>query len=211
MSLMEYFADPRQKIFALRGISWSHPRQTVRMDASIFQHLIDRWYDPLYRFALSLARNSDDALDLTQQTFARWAEKGHTLREQDRAKSWLFMVLYREFLDTRRLKQREVTGEAEAVMDRHHAAPATSGEGVDSASVLAALRTLNETFRAPLSLFYLESHSYKEIAEILEVPIGTVMSRIARGKEQLRTNLQVTSASSGNVVPMRPAKGERHG
>ena len=51
------------------------------MEASTFQQLIDAWYGPLYRFALSLARNGDDALDLTQQTFARWAEKGHTLRD----------------------------------------------------------------------------------------------------------------------------------
>jgi RNA polymerase sigma-70 factor (ECF subfamily) len=57
------------------------------MDGSIFRQLIDQWYDPLYRFALSLARNSDDAQDLTQQTFARWAEKGHTLRNRNRAKS----------------------------------------------------------------------------------------------------------------------------
>jgi hypothetical protein len=87
------------------------------MDASHFQQLIDTWYDPLYRFALSLARNSDDALDLTQQTFARRAEKGHTLREQDRAKSWLFTVLYREYLDSRRQEQREVPGETEALLD----------------------------------------------------------------------------------------------
>ncbi|MBI4624516.1 MAG: RNA polymerase sigma factor [Verrucomicrobia bacterium] len=181
------------------------------MEASTFQQLIDMWYDPLYRFALSLARNGDDALDLTQQTFARWAEKGHTLRDKDRAKSWLFMVLYREFLDSRRLKQREVLGEVEAALDRQALERPASGSGIDAASVIAALGALDETFRAPLSLFYLESHSYKEIAEILDIPIGTVMSRIARGKEQLRTKLQITAAGPGKVVPMRPAKGEQHG
>ncbi len=70
----------------------------------MFQRLIDTWYDPLYRFALSRSRNGDDALDLTQSTFARWAEKGHGLRDGDKAKSWLFTVLHREFLDSRRLK-----------------------------------------------------------------------------------------------------------
>jgi RNA polymerase sigma-70 factor (ECF subfamily) len=181
------------------------------MEVSLFQQLIGQWYDPLYRFALSLARNSDDALDLTQQTFARWAEKGHTLREKDRAKSWLFRVLYREFLDQRRHRQREAPEGAEAALDRLQTAAPASGDGVDSASVLAALGTLEETFRAPLTLFYLESHSYKEIAEILDIPIGTVMSRISRGKEQLRARLQVTGSGSSNVVPMRPTKGERHG
>jgi len=70
---------------------------------------------------------------------------------------------------------------------------------------------LDETFRAPVSLFYLESHSYKDIAEILDIPIGTVMSRIARGKEHLRTKLQIAAAGPGKVVPMRPSKGEQHG
>ena len=97
------------------------------MDPSTFQQLIDAWYDPLYRFALSLARNGDDALDLTQQTFARWAEKGHTLRDKDRAKSWLFMVLYREFLDSRRLRQREVLGEVEVALDRQPVTRPTTG------------------------------------------------------------------------------------
>jgi RNA polymerase sigma-70 factor (ECF subfamily) len=181
------------------------------MEGSGFQHLIDTWYEPLYRFAFSLARNSDDALDLTQQTFARWAEKGHTLREKDRAKSWLFMVLYREFLNSRRLKRREVLGEAEAALDASQAAAAPGGTGLDSTAVVNALATLDETFRAPLTLFYLENHSYKEIAEILEVPIGTVMSRLARGKEQLRSKLQSRPETTGNVVPMRPRPGERHG
>ncbi|MBI5771217.1 MAG: RNA polymerase sigma factor [Verrucomicrobia bacterium] len=181
------------------------------MEPSTFQQLIDTWYNPLYRFALSLARNGDDALDLTQQTFARWAEKGHTLRDKDRAKSWLFMVLYREFLDSRRLRQREVLGEAEAALDKHAAAKPAAGSGIDVASVVSALGSLDETFRAPVTLFYLESHSYKEIAEILDIPIGTVMSRIARGKEQLRTKLQLAAADSGKVIPMRPVKGESHG
>ncbi|MEX2044267.1 MAG: RNA polymerase sigma factor [Opitutus sp.] len=182
-----------------------------QMDASTFQQLIDAWYEPLYRFALSLARNGDDALDLTQQTFARWAEKGHTLRDKDRAKSWLFMVLYREFLSSRRHKQREVVGEAEAVLDRDHASPSTAGARLDGSAAIAALGTLDETFRAPLSLFYLQNHSYKEIAEILGVPIGTVMSRISRGKEHLRAKLQNVASDSGKIVPMRPAKGVQHG
>lgn len=193
------------------GIGARLPRPNFQMEASTFRQLIDTWYHPLYRFALSLARNGDDALDLTQQTFARWAEKGHTLRDKDRAKSWLFMVLYREFLDSRRLRQREVLGDVDAALDKQPMDRPTAGSGIDAASVVAALGALDDTFRAPVTLFYLESHSYKEIAEILDVPIGTVMSRIARGKEQLRAKLQITATGPGKVIPMRPAKGEQHG
>ena len=178
------------------------------MDSSTFQRLIDAWYDPLYRFALSLARNGDDALDLTQQTFARWAEKGDRLRDADKAKSWLFTVLYREFLDSRRLRQREVLGAVEVTLDRDSASPPSAPTKIDSATALEALWELEEIFRAPITLFYLESHSYKEIAEILDLPIGTVMSRIARAKEQLRVKLQNRAASLGKVVAIRPAKGE---
>ncbi len=109
------------------------------MGASTFQQLIDAWYDPLYRFVLSLARNGDDALDLPQQTFARWAEKGHTLRDKDRAKSWLSMVLCREFLNSRRLRQREVLGEVEAALDKQTGLRPASGAGIDAATVIAAL------------------------------------------------------------------------
>lgn len=181
------------------------------MDSSTFQRLIDSWYDPLYRFALSLARNSEDALDLTQQTFARWAEKGHGLREADKAKSWLFTVLYREFLDSRRVRQREVLGAIEAVLDRESSSAPSAPTKIDSSVALEALWELDEIFRAPVTLFYLESHSYKEIAEILDLPMGTVMSRIARAKEQLRVKLQNRAGTSGKIVPIRPAKGENHG
>jgi RNA polymerase sigma-70 factor (ECF subfamily) len=181
------------------------------MDPSTFQRLIDTWYDPLYRFALSLTRNGDDALDLTQQTFARWAEKGHGLRESDKAKSWLFTVLYREFLDSRRLRQREVLGDAEGVLDLQPERSNSAETAIDSGAAIKALWELDETFRAPITLFYLENHSYREIAEILDLPIGTVMSRIARAKEQLRVKLQNRATTQGKVVPIRPARGEQHG
>lgn len=181
------------------------------MDPSIFKRLIDTWYVPLYRFALSLARNGDDALDLTQQTFARWAEKGSTLREADKAKSWLFTVLYREFLDSRRVRRREVFGVVEAALDREPVKTDIAQTKIDSAAALAALWELDEIFRAPITLFYLENHSYKEIADILDLPIGTVMSRISRAKAHLREKLQNSAATPAQIVPMPRAKDLPHG
>ncbi len=189
----------------------SPPPSNPLMKAEAFQGLVDTWYDPLYRFALSLTRNGDDALDLTQHTFARWAEKGDRLRDESKVKSWLFTVLYREFLDSRKIKQREVQGELETTLDLHHSTPNRVAEHLDAKTAMAALWELNHDFRAPLTLFYLENHSYKEIAEVLSIPIGTVMSRIARGKDQLRSKLMRTNSGTGQVIPMPQLKEGHHG
>lgn len=122
------------------------------MDPSTFQRLIDAWYDPLYRFALSLSRNADDALDLTRQTFARWAEKGSTLRDGDKAKSWLFMVLYGEFLDSRRLRQRKVPGETDGVLDVELAGANSAVIKIDSRAAIVALWELEGIFRVPITM-----------------------------------------------------------
>jgi RNA polymerase sigma-70 factor, ECF subfamily len=178
------------------------------VDASLFQRLVDTWYDPLYRFALSLARNGDEALDLTQQTFARWAQKGHGLKDTTKAKSWLFTVLYREFINTRRHQHRESTSLDENRFEELPAEEKPLDSAIDGQSALAALQQIDPAFRAPLVLFYLENHSYREIAAILDVPIGTVMSRISRGKEQLRARLNATSRQpTAQVIPLRQVKG----
>src|SRR5471032_1129872 len=161
------------------------------MSSEVFTQLVDEHYTSLYRFALSLARNTADAGDLVQQTFFIWATKGHGLREAEKAKSWLFTTLYREFLRGRRRDSRATSiedlppGEADiAAEDIDRVAR------MDAAMVMVALQSVDELFRAPLTLFYLEDLSYHEIAETLEVPMGTVMSRMSRGKAQLRAALE---------------------
>lgn len=157
------------------------------MSSEAFTQLVDAHYVALYRFALSLAKNSADAGDLVQQTFFIWATKGHALREVTKAKSWLFTTLYREFLRGRRRDSRATSIEDLPVGDTDIAAEEIDRVArLDAASVVAALQTVDEVFRAPLTLFYLEDMSYQEIAAALEVPIGTVMSRLSRGKAQLR-------------------------
>jgi RNA polymerase sigma-70 factor (ECF subfamily) len=166
---------------------------------SDFQQLIDRQYAPLYRFALSLAKSEADAADLTQQTFFLWPSKGHQLR--DNSKAWLFTTLYREFLNRRRHELRfpkieldEVHEEAMSILPKF--------DVLDGVMVLKALQKVEDPFRAPLTLFYLEQFSYQEIAGVLDVPIGTVMSRLSRGKAQLRSRLTelLNEEASGNKV-----------
>ncbi|MDQ3117869.1 MAG: RNA polymerase sigma factor [Verrucomicrobiota bacterium] len=154
-----------------------------------FEKLVEDFYMPLYRFALSLSRQESDAADLTQQTFLLWALKGHQLRDPSKVKTWLFTSLYREFLGRKRQRDRFVEAESSAEAVAAQTVASSVVAQLDGAIVQRALFALEEIYRAPLTLFYLRQHSYREIAETLEIPIGTVMSRISRGKEQLRRTL----------------------
>ena len=151
-----------------------------------FDKLVHEYYASLYRFALSLTRHDMDARDLTQQTFLIWANKGHQLRDGAKAKTWLFTTLHREYLHTKRRHNRFPHQELESAGDE---LPQIQPEGMDlldGETVVELLGRVDEVFQAPVALFYLEDYSYKEIAGILEVPLGTVKSRIARGMIQLQ-------------------------
>lgn len=151
-----------------------------------FESLVDRHYGALYRFAMSLTRNESEAGDLVQDTFLVWASKGQTLRDPSKAKAWLFTTLHRRFLEGRRRITRfpEVElEEAEGVL------PSVEPEAVnrlDGRTLLALVGEVETQYRAPVALFYLEDYSYAEIAEVLDIPLGTVKSRIARGLAQLK-------------------------
>jgi RNA polymerase sigma-70 factor (ECF subfamily) len=151
-----------------------------------FDDVVSAFYQPLYRFGYSLAKNEHEASDLAQQTFFIFAEKGDSLRDKSKVKSWLFTTLYREFLRRRRKDGRmdhlepevlEVVGGSEEPQVRR---------SMDGNLAVEALNEVDGVYREPLSLFYLKDLSYKEIAEVLDVPMGTVMSRLSRGKAQLR-------------------------
>jgi RNA polymerase sigma-70 factor, ECF subfamily len=162
-----------------------------------FEDLVRRYQRDLYQFALSLAGSDSNACDLVQQTFYKWADKGGQLRDPRMVKSWLFTTLHREFLQSLRREDRyreEDTSAIETesvqpdVMDR-----------LDAATALKCLAKLEERYRGPIALFYLEDYSYLEISSILGVPLGTVQSRIARGKAHLLRML--TTVASGENQP----------
>ena len=154
-------------------------------DSVDFESLVAGFYQLLYQFAFSLTREESDSCDLVQQTFCIWARKGHQLRDATKVKTWLFTTLHREFLSARRKQTRWPHVELEnAAAELPVVAPATVNR-LDTAQVLAALARLEEVFQAPVALFYLQDCSYNEIAAILEVPLGTVKSRLARGLGRL--------------------------
>lgn len=170
-----------------------------------FEQLVGTYYEGLFRFALSLTRAEDRACDLTQQTFYLWAARGHQLRDHTKVKSWLFTTMHREFLGGRR---REVRFPHVSTDDAGHELPSvapTMAADLDGQTVLEAMQQVGEPYRAPLVLFYLEDLSYHEIAEALDVPIGTVMSRLSRAKAQLRALLSDPAAGArgtGKIVEL---------
>ncbi|HAV61959.1 MAG TPA: RNA polymerase subunit sigma-24 [Verrucomicrobiales bacterium] len=151
-----------------------------------FEMLVDRHYGALYRFALSLTRHETDARDLTQQTFLVWARKGHQLRDRSKARTWLFTTLHRAFIESRRRAERFAESELDEGSWEVPFLDPEQARQVDAQALLEALEGVDPVFRGAVTLFYLEELSYLEIAEVLNVPLGTVKSRIARGVSQLQ-------------------------
>ncbi len=168
-----------------------------------FEQIVDSHYQGLHRFALSMCRSDATAQDLVQQTFLQWARKGHTLRDAAKVKTWLFTTIYREWLSIARREKKHEQVEFEP--DLHGASqPHDEGENprVDSATLQIALEQLDPNYRAPLVLFYLKELSYRDIAETLGLPIGTVMSRLSRAKDRLRSILlRLEESAAANIIP----------
>ena len=169
-----------------------------------FEQIVDAHYAPLYRFALSLARNEPAAADLTQQTFYLWASRGHQLRDAGKVKSWLFTTLYREFLSLHRRETRFPQVDLDAETAEIPEQTGSIADSIDGAAAVEALRQIDPVYRAPLSLFYLEEFSYREIAAVLGVPAGTVMSRLSRGKIMLRKLLLQERDEPRKIINMPP-------
>jgi RNA polymerase sigma factor (sigma-70 family) len=163
-------------------------------DASTdFERLVELHYGALYRFALSLSHTELDASDLVQETFFTWAAKGHQLLDRSKAKTWLFTTLHRHFLASQRHKNRFPQVDlAELDSDLLRVDPEWLDQ-LDGQSVIGLLARVDSQFQSPIALYYLEDYSYPEIAAILDVPLGTVKSRISRGLLQLKALVHRTS------------------
>lgn len=151
-----------------------------------FPSVVADHYADVYRFALSLAHDEGEAADLTQEAFWRLADKSLSIRDPRRVKSWLLTTLHREFIGRRRHLSRHPHSDLDSAELELPVVDPVMSDGMDGRAALDALSGVEEIFRAPLALFYLEDYSYEEIAGILGIPIGTVMSRLSRGKVRLR-------------------------
>lgn len=156
--------------------------------------LIEEHAEFLYRFAYRLSGSAADAEDLVQQVFLAAHAKYDQLRAPEKARAWLVAILRNALRKNHRRERPIPVTDTGGGME-----PVTESELeqlLNAESVQVALSDLPEEFRSTLVLFYFDDLSYKEIAELLDVPIGTVMSRLSRGKAYLRERLLPDFAGS---------------
>ena len=158
-------------------------------DHALQEKTVEELYQPLFGFAMRLCGNVTEALDYTQQTFYLLQQHWSSIRDSSRLKSWLFTTLYREYLNRKKKRARHPHVDWEEAGPALPSIEASQATEMDATVVHETLQELEACYRRPLELFYLNDLSYKEIAERLEVPIGTVMSRLSRGKAELRKRL----------------------
>ena len=143
-----------------------------------FSDLVDQHYALVFRYSYRLTGSAVDAEDLTQQVYLTAQAKLGQLRDAGNARAWLCTIARNSYLKSLRRRKNGAVVSLESVAEPVEELPAEIP--IDSQELQAALDDLPEEFRTPLILFYFEEFSYREIAEQMDVPIGTIMSRLAR-------------------------------
>ncbi len=182
-----------------------------RVDKKRFKELTYPHLEFLYNVALKYSGNKYDAEDLVQETMVTAYSKFQQLRDDKSCRAWLFTILRNHFLKERKqLLRRPYLDDGSSYLD--YIRDEKSSGFVDrivekdaNKKLHRVLAKISEKFKSPLILYYMEEMTYQEIAEYLDIPIGTVMSRLARGKRYLKKGLLQPSSrkiNKGKIVQM---------
>jgi RNA polymerase sigma-70 factor (ECF subfamily) len=187
---------------------------------ALFEEQAIPFLDQLYGAALRMTRNPSDAQDLVQETFVKAYAAFGQFEQGTNLKAWLYRILTNTFINTYRKKQRDpYQGSTSDLEDWQlgtaESATATSGRSAEAeaidhlpdSDVKEALQSIPEDFRLAVYLADVEGFSYQEIADIMKTPVGTVMSRLHRGRRQLRSLLADYAQERG--LATAPVKGSK--
>jgi len=196
------------------GRATADPERTARFERDAMQYL-----DQLYGAAMRMTRNPADAEDLVQETYMKAFAAFDSFTDGTNLKAWLFRILTNTYINIYRKKQRQPyqSGSEDLTDWQLHEVESHDSRGLRSAEaealdrladvdVVEALAKVPEDFRMAVYLADVEGFSYKEIAEIMDTPVGTVMSRLHRGRKLLRELLQDYAIERG-LIPAEASAG----
>jgi RNA polymerase sigma-70 factor, ECF subfamily len=188
----------------------------------LFEEQAMPFIDQLYGAAMRMTRNPSDAEDLVQETFVKAYSAFKQFEQGTNLKAWLYRILTNTFINTYRKKQREpyqgtiddledwqLGGAESTTATSSRSAEAEAIDHLPDSAVKDALQAIPEDFRLAVYFADVEGFSYQEIAEIMKTPIGTVMSRLHRGRRLLRDLLTSYAAERGLDTGKKPAAGKK--